>query len=73
MAGESDIKVVERIFSDLKSYYIDYFIRINHLYRPSGKSLCDSCLTQMEKPKMIRKSCRGWLQYDRGPHSLDRV
>ena len=64
MAGKSDIKVVERIFSYLKSYTIDYFIRINLLYRPRGKSLCDSYLTQMQKRKMKRKSCHGWLKYD---------
>ena len=72
MAAENNIKVVERIFSYLKSYLFHQSI-VCSLYRPRGKSLCDSCLTQMEKPKMIRKSCRGWLQYDRGPHSLDRV
>ena len=65
MAGESDIKVVEGIFSDLKSYSIDYFIRINLLYWPRGKSLRDSYLTQMQKRKMKRKSCCGRLQYDR--------
>ena len=64
MAGESNIKVVEGIFSDLKSYSIDYFIRINLLYRPRGKSLRDSYLTQMQKCKMKRKSCCGRLQFD---------
>ena len=68
MAGKSGIKIVERIFSDLKSYSIDYFIRINCLYRPRGESLRDSYLTQMQKRKMNRKSCRGWLQYDRVDH-----
>ena len=63
MAGKRDIKVVERIFSDLKPYSIDYFIRINQ-NRPRGSSLCDSYLTQMQKRKMNRKSCNGQLQYD---------
>ena len=67
MGGESDIKVFERIFSDLKSYPIDYFFRINW-YTHRGRSLCDSYLTQMQKRKMNRKSCRGWLQYDRVDH-----
>ena len=63
MAGKSDIKVVERIFSDLKSYSIDYFFRINwNTHR--GRSLCDSYLTQMQKRKMKRKSCHGRLQYE---------
>ena len=65
MVGERDIKVVERIFSDLKSYSIDYFNTIIRCYRPRGKSLHDSYLTQMQKRKMNRKSCCGRLQYDR--------
>ena len=64
MAGENDIKVVERIFSYLKSYLFHQSI-VCSLYRPRGKSLCDSYLIQMRKCKMKIKSCRGQLQYDR--------
>ena len=64
MAGENNIKVVERIFSYLKSYLFHQSI-VCSLYRPRGKRLCDSYLIQMPKRKMKRKSCRGRLQYDR--------
>ena len=64
MAGENDIKAVERIFSYLKSYLFHQSI-VCSLYRPRGKSLCDSYLLQKQKHKMKRKSCRGRLQHDR--------
>ena len=63
MAGENDIKVVERIFSYLKSYLFHQSI-VCSLYRPRGKSLCNSYQIQKRKRKMKRKSCRGRLQYD---------
>ena len=55
MAGKSDVKIVERIISDLKSYSIDYFIKISSCYRPRGKSLHDSYLTQMQKQRWKEK------------------